>query len=84
MAVKKNHSNTMKLTLVLALGALILNSCKTVQPDEKLQKFLTGDIFAGTPTNPADEKKLEQGARESERVIPHKEEAPGVGLKMQF
>jgi hypothetical protein len=70
--------------LVLAFGTFALISCGSVKPDDKLQKVITGDIFQGSPSNPADEKKREEQARESERVMPHKEEQKGVGLKMEF
>lgn len=75
---------TFMTRLVLAFGTLTLISCETMKPDDKLQKVITGDIFQGSPSNPADEKKREEHARETERVMPHKEEQKGMGLKMEF
>lgn len=84
MADRKISNMTSKIRLILAWGTLALISCGTVKPDDKLQKVLTGDIFNSAEINPADEKMREQHARENERILPHKEEQKGVGLKMEF
>ena len=55
-----------------------------MKPDDKLQKVLSGDLLSGPPLNPAEVKRLEQKARENERIMPRKEEQKGLGLKMDF
>lgn len=55
-----------------------------MKPDDKLQKVLSGDLLNGPPPNPAEVKRLEQKARENERIMPRKEEQKGLGLKMDF
>ncbi len=74
----------MKTLLILLLATLSLTACGTVKPNDNLKTVLAGDLFTAPPRNPAEEKKLEQTARENARVMPPKEEQRGVGLKMTF
>lgn len=74
----------MKTFSILLLSTLILNACGSMKPDDKLQKVLSGDLLSGPPPNPAEVKRLEQKARENERIMPRREEQKGLGLKMDF
>lgn len=74
----------MKTLSILLLATLALSACGNFKPDDNLNTVLKGNLFNGPPPNPAEEKKLEQTARENARVMPPKEEQRGVGLKMAF
>ena len=74
----------MTFRIIFAFCAFALSACATMKPDDNLQKVFSGDIFGGSKSNPADERKIEQAARENERTMPRKEEEKGVGLKMSF
>jgi hypothetical protein len=63
-----------KHTILSLLGAgsalALLCSCGSFQPDDRLQKVVSGDIFSGRPVNMQEERRLEQPVREEHLSLP--------------
>lgn len=60
---------TLLLTSLCALSSIsMLCSCGSMQPDDRLQKVVSGEIFSGQPVDMRQEQRMEAPIREERRT----------------
>ncbi len=83
----------MKLQQIFLLCITVagLCSCGSFQPDDRLQKVVSGDIFGGRPVNMQEERRNETFVREEHLSLPDarysadketQDNSGQIGLKM--
>jgi len=60
----------LKQIFLLSISVAGLCSCGSFQPDDRLQKVVSGDIFSGRPVNMQEERRIEAPIREEHLSLP--------------